>query len=565
MSSFGTGEGTGSAADAGGSGRWWALAALSLSGLLVGLDSTVLNVALPELSTSLHATTSQLQWFADAFTLVVGLAMLPAANLGDRYGRKRLLVASLVLFSAASAWCAFSASAGELIAARAAMGLGGAAMLPLGLAMLPTLFPDSDERRRAVSMWALAGTASLPLGPILGGLLLDHFWWGSVFVINVPLAAFGALLLARFLPEARSARPLALDVPGAILSSAALAALIYGFINAGQHGWESAGAWAPILAGVVLFTAFIGWERRSSHPLIELGLFANRQFVWGTVHATIAPFALFGLLFVLPQYFQSVGGISPLGTGLRLVPMFAGMVIGTRTGDVLARRTGVGTVIADGFVLAAAGLLVGARTGAGSGYGFTAGWTAVLGFGVGIAMPTAIGAALSVLTAERAGAGSGLMQAVRQVGGTVGVAVLGTVLDSGYRGRARTGRLPAALAQSVHDSVAGGVAVARELHDDALGHVVRVAFVHGMDLTLIVSGTLVLAGAILAAVFMPRHVPAAANQPAAEPADEQRAGNERADRQPFGRRECAKVKLHRRPWPVGALGIPPLTMKEARR
>ena len=285
-----------------GGGQRWALAALALSGLVIGLDSTVLNVALPELSTSLHATTGQLQWFADAYTLVVGVAMPPAANLGDRYGRKRLLVASLLLFSVASAWCAFSKSAGEMIAARAVLGLAGAAMLPLGMAMLPTLFPDRDERRRAISMWALASTAGLPLGPILGGMLLDHFWWGSVFLINVPLAAIGALVLVWFLPEARSARPLALDVPGAILSSTALAALIYGFINAGQHGWGQAGTWAPVLAGLALFAAFIGWDRRSSHPLIELGLFTNPQFVWGIVHATIAPFALFGLLFVLPQY-----------------------------------------------------------------------------------------------------------------------------------------------------------------------------------------------------------------------------------------------------------------------
>jgi MFS family permease len=173
------------------------LAALALSGLTIGLDSTVLNVALPELSTSLHATTGQLQWFADAYTLVVGVAMLPAANLGDRYGRKRLLVASVLLFSVASAWCAFSTSADELIAARAVLGLAGAAMVPLGMAMLPTLFPDSDERTRAISMWALASIAGLPLGPILGGLLLDYFWWGSVFLINVPLAVFSARLHQR--------------------------------------------------------------------------------------------------------------------------------------------------------------------------------------------------------------------------------------------------------------------------------------------------------------------------------------------------------------------------------
>jgi DHA2 family multidrug resistance protein-like MFS transporter len=523
-----TGDHPGTAeARTGRAGRWWALAALALTGLVIGLDSTVLNVALPELSTSLHATTSELQWFADAYTLVVGVAMLPAANLGDRYGRKRLLVASLILFAAASAWCAVSTSPGELIAARAALGLAGAALMPLGMAMLPTLFPDRDERTRAISMWALASTAGLPLGPIIGGLLLDHFWWGSVFLLNVPLAAAAAAALAVLLPEARSLRPLPLDVPGALLSSAALAAVIYGFINAGQHSWRAAGTWAPILVGLALFAAFIGWERHSTHPLVELSLFSNPQFVWGTVHATIANFAFFGLFFVVPQYFQSVDGTSPLGTGIRLLPMIAGLVIGTRTGSALARRVGAGIVIAAGFVLAAAGLAGGATTAVGTGYGFAAAWIALLGLGAGIALPTAISAALGALTAERAGAGSGLMQALRQLGGAVGVAVLGTVLDSGYRSRARTGHLPAAMAQTVHDSVAGGVAVAARLRDDALAAVVRAAFVHGMDLTLTVSGALVAAGAVLAFLFLPRRARRAAATPttalpAKATADEQR-------------------------------------------
>jgi MFS transporter, DHA2 family, multidrug resistance protein len=492
---------------AGRSGRWWALAALALSGLTIGLDATVLNIALPELSTSLHATTGQLQWFSTAYTLVVGVAMLPAANLGDRYGRKRLLVGALVLFAAASAWCALSTSSGELIAARGALGLAGAALLPLGFAMLPTLFPGRDERARAVALWTLASSAGLPLGPIVGGWLLDHFWWGSVFLINVPLAAVGAVALVVFLPEARSARPLALDGPGLVLSAAGLAGVIYGFINADQHGWGAAGTWAPAVAGVVLLAGFIAWQRRSAHPLIELSLFTNRNFAWGTVHATIVNFALFGLLFAVPQYFQSVDGTTPLGTGLRLLPMIAGMLAGTSTGGRLARRFGARIVIATGFLLAAAALGAAATTSAGTGYGFAAAWVAVLGVGIGLALPAAMSAALGALTAERAGAGSGLMQALRQVGGTIGVAVLGTVLGSGYRARAHAGRLPAPLADAVHSSVAAGIAVARQLHDDALARTVRAAFVHGMDLTLVVSGALVLAGAILAALFMSRPAP----------------------------------------------------------
>lgn len=484
--------------------RWWALAALALTGLIIGIQSTVTNIALPQLSTALHATIGQLQWIASAFTLVAGVGMLPAANLADRYGRKRLLAGSLVLFAAGSCWCALSGSSGELIAAQAVLGLAGAALLPLGFAMLPTLFPDPGQRAWAVMIWTAASAVGLPLGPVIGGLLLDHFWWGAVFLPNAGLALAGVAAVAVFVPEARSSRPVALDVPGAALSSAALAGVIYGFINAGQHGWGSAGTWASILAGAVLLAGFVAWERRSAHPLIELGLFRNGHFVWGTVHATIANFAFFGMLFAVPQYFQSVDGITPLGTGIRLLPMALGLVIGTQLGGPLAKRSGVGTVIAAGFALAAAGLAAGATTGTGTGYGFAAGWIALLGLGVGIALPAALNAALGALPAERAGAGSGLMQAMRQVGGTIGVAVLGTVLSSGYRGRVRTGHLPAALAGATRDSVAAGIAVAGRLHDTGLAQIVRAAFVHGMDLTLIVSGAVVAVGAVFAALFLPR-------------------------------------------------------------
>jgi EmrB/QacA subfamily drug resistance transporter len=490
---------------------------LALSGLTIGLDATVLNIALPELSTSLHASTGQLQWFSTAYTLVVGVAMLPASNLGDRFGRKRLLIASLGLFAAASAWCAWSSSAGELIAARAALGLAGAALMPLGFAMLPTLFPGSGERARAVTIWTSASALGLPLGPIVGGWLLGHFWWGSVFVLNVPLALAGAVALAVFLPEARSAHPVRLDVPGAVLSSAGLAGLIYGFINAGQHSWSSVTTCLPILAGLVLLGAFVAWQRRSSHPLIELSLFKNGQFAWGTVHATIANFALFGLLFAVPQFFQSVHGASALGSGIRLLPMIGGILLGSQSGAALAKRFGSRAVICVGFLLAALALGLAATTRVDTGYGFAATWIAILGLGIGLALPAAMSGALGALSAERAGAGAGLIQALRQVGGTIGVAILGTVLSSGYHDRLPTGQLSAPLAATAHDSVAAGIGVAHQLHDDQFAHLVQVAFVHGMDLALIVSGVLVLAGAVLAFLFLPRHTPPAVDQPAKQP------------------------------------------------
>jgi DHA2 family multidrug resistance protein-like MFS transporter len=498
---------------------WWALGALALSGLTIGLDATVLNIALPELSTSLHASTGSLQWFSTAYTLVVGVAMLPASNLGDRFGRKRFLVGSLFLFGAASLWCALSTSTGELIAARAVLGLAGAALLPLGFAMLPILFPDKDKRAKAVTMWTLASALGLPLGPIVGGWLLDHFWWGSVFILNVPLCVVGAIALIMFLPESRSARPVALDVPGTLLSSIGLGGLIFGFIEADTKGWAAPVTWIPIIVGIALLTAFIRWEKRSTHPLVELSLFEHRGFTWGTIQATIANFALFGLLFAVPQYFQSIDGTTPLGTGIRLLPMIGGMLVGTQTSARLVKKIGTGLAITIGFLLTAASLGIAATTTISTSYGFAAAWIAVLGLGIGLALPAAMTAALSALSVERAGAGSGLIQAVRQVGGTVGVAVLGTVLGSGYRSRVDVGHLSIGVANTVRESVSAGIEVGRQLHDETLIRSVQVAFDHGMNLTLLVSGILVFIGAALALVFLPRR-PAPKEPTPIEPAPE---------------------------------------------
>lgn len=494
---------------------WWALAALALSGLTIGLDATVLNIALPQLSTALHASTGQLQWFSTAYTLVVGVAMLPASNLGDRFGRKRFLIGSLVLFAAASAWCAWSTSASELIAARALLGLAGAALMPLGFAMLPTLFPATEQRTKAVTMWTLASALGLPLGPIVGGWLLGHFWWGSVFVLNVPMAIVGAIALTLLLPEARSTRAVALDIPGALLSSAGLAGVIYGFIAAGRHGWGVAPTWLPIVAGLAVLACFAAWEKHTDHPLIELSLFSNGAFAWGTVHATIANFALFGLLFAVPQYFQSVNDTSPLGSGVRLLPMIGGIMVGGQLGGKVAKRVTPRALITVGFTLAAVALAAAATTDVDTSYGFAAAWIAALGLGLGLVLPAAMGGALGALSAERAGAGSGLMQALRQVGGTVGVAILGTVLSSGYHNRLDTPNLPADASHAAHDSIGAGLHVAATLHDDSLAQAVRAAFVHGMDLTLICSGGLTLLGAVLAATFLSRRSPTS-NDPTAD-------------------------------------------------
>jgi MFS transporter, DHA2 family, multidrug resistance protein len=512
----------------GGNRRWWALLAMAASVLVVGLDLTVLNLALPTIATQLHASTGDLQWFNDAYSLVLAAAILPAGTLGDRYGRKRILLISLVVFGASSALCSFATSTGGLIAARAVLGIGAAAIFPMSLAVIPVLFKP-EERQKAIALMASATFLSFPIGPLVGGYLLDHFWWGSVFLINVPIVALAILAVVFLLPESRSEHRPGLDPLGVVLSSAGLAALTYGFIRAGQNGWADAISLATLGAGVLLLLGFVGWERRvrDGQPLIELGLFRSGGFTWGTLLVTLVSFAMFGIFFALPQYFQSVLGVNAMGSGLRLLPMIGGMIVGMVGGTRLAEKglASAKALVAAGFAIMGTALATGTATSVSSGTGFAAAWIAAAGFGLGLAMPQAMNAALGALSAERSGSGSALISAMRQVGATIGVAVLGTVLSSAYHARLTLTGLPDAAASTVRSSVAGGVGVAHALHSATLLDEVRTAFVHGMDIMLWACGGIALASAILALLFLPRRAPgpAAAGSGSGELAPE-RAG-----------------------------------------
>jgi DHA2 family multidrug resistance protein-like MFS transporter len=511
--------------------RWWALGALALSVLVVGLDLTVLNLALPTLGTDLHASTSDLQWFVDAYSLVLAAALLPAGLLGDRLGRKRALVPALVLFGLASLACAYSHSSGELVAARAVLGLGAAVIMPLSLAVIPVLFTPA-ERQKAIAVVMSAVFIGYPLGPILGGWLLDNFWWGSVFLINVPVIALALIAVTLLMPESRSEQHPRLDVAGVVISSAGLVALVYGFIKAGQNGWGDATALATLIGGAAVLAAFYLWERGiarrpGGQPLVQLSLFESAGFTWGTILSTLVSFALFGILFAMPLYFRDVRGLDSLGAGVRLLPMIGGMVVGMIVGTRLQtpRKTPDGTpgtslvgakvLVTVGFVVMAAALAAGASTTIHSGTGFGAAWFAVAGLGLGLAMPSAMNAAIGALTAERSGAGSAVITAFRQVGATLGAAILGTVLSSAYQARLHLAGLPAAAASTVHSGVSGGVVVAHALGSASLLGSVDGAFVHGMDVMLWVCAGIALAAGLLGLAFLPSRAGAgeAAGQP----------------------------------------------------
>ena len=479
--------------------RWLALSALAIAMLTIGLDVTVLTVALPTLSVDLGASTSDLQWFNTAYTLVLAAAMLPAGALGDRFGRKKLLLGALVLFGAASVACAYAATPGQLIAARAALGLGAAVMMPLSMAVLPVLFPDAADRSRALSIWVTATAIGLPIGPLLGGWLLDQLWWGSVFLINVPLVLIGAVAVALLVPESRSALRSPTDFVGAVLSCVGLLSLTYGFIRAGSQGWGDELAWTSILTGIAVLALFLLWQNRTRFPLIDLSLFASAGFRWGTVFMTLVNFGMFGLFFTVPQYFQAVLGTDALGSGLRLLPLIGGLVVGTRIGEPLQRRTDTRTVLVGGFGLLASALVLGAFTTVASPYWFTAVWITLVGAGMGFVMPAAMGMALGALSEERSGSGSALMQALRQAGATIGIAILGTVLATQYR--SELGELDV---EPIREGVNAGVAVAKSVGDPGLLHEVQTSFVSGMGAMLWVCAGICAVALALAARLQPK-------------------------------------------------------------
>ncbi|MEU0546063.1 MFS transporter [Nocardia sp. NPDC005978] len=476
--------------------RWLALGALAVAMLTIGLDVTVLTVALPTLAVDLHAGTGALQWFSSAYTLALAAVMLPAGALGDRYGRKKILLAALLLFGAASLACAFAGTSGQLIAARAVLGLAAAAMMPLSMAILPGLFPDPADRQRALTIWITSTAIGLPLGPIVGGWLLQNFWWGSVFLINVPMVAIGATAVALLVPESRSANAVRVDLPGVALSVFGMLGLTYGFIRFGEQSWGDGLAWAAVAGGVALLTAFVLWQRRAAHPLIDLGLFAAPGFRWGTVYMIVVNFAMFGLFFTMPQYFQAVLGADALGSGLRLLPLIGGLIVGSRVVDRLLPRAGLRVVLTSGFALLAGGLALAALLTADSGYGVAATALALLGAGMGLVMPAAMGLAMGELAAERAGSGSALLQALRQAAGTIGVAVLGTVLATRYRAELGSVNRP-----PVDDGVNAGVGVAHRLGDTELLAHVQTAFMGGMSAMLWVCAAVCLGATVMAALL----------------------------------------------------------------
>ena len=488
-------------------GRWWALAAVAASFLVVGLDSYIVVTALPTFSVKLGASESQLQWITTAYTLAWAGLLLPIGKLGDKLGRRKVLMAGLALFGVASVAASQVTTAGELITLRAVMGAGGAVIMPMGLAIIPVLFPEEAARRRAVTVTTAGAMVSLPLGPLLGGWMLSHFAWGWIFLVNVPVAALALAGVWLLVPESRDPANPRLDWPGALLSAAGIIGVVYAVIEEPADGWN-AQVLASLLGGAALTGLFILRQGTCAAPLVDLRLFRNRLFSWGSAAFAVISFAMTGVLFVLTPYLQIVQGNDAQGTGLRLLPMIAALIAAAAGSEVLAARTGVKFVIPAGMALSAAGLLILAHVTASSGYGIVALALTVFGAGLGLGLPLAADAVLGTLAPHQTGMGNALSRTLQSVGVTLGTAVLGSVLSSAYRNElaGHLAALPPGARNAAAASVAGAHSVAARLPGPAgrlLAQAAGTAYAHGMTHAAAVCTGLLIICAIACLILLP--------------------------------------------------------------
>jgi len=489
------------------SGRWWALAALVVSGLVIALDNTVLVTALPTLSTKLGASMTELQWISAAYTLALGGFLLVGGVLGDRYGRRRMLLAGLLVFCVSSLVASQVTTATALISMRAIMGFGAAFIIPLSLSILPSLFSEA-ERPRAVAAAAAAAFVGLPLGPLVAGFLLTHYAWGSIFLINVPVVVLALLGVWFLVPESKDPQPRRLDWIGAILSVVGVVALVYGVIEEPVRGWGDARVLGGLIGGTIVLAAFVAWDLLEREPFVDMRLFVNPRFTWATMAFVIVGFGLFGVMFILTPYIQIVLGNDAQATGIKLLPMIAGVIAGAGLGNVVAARLGARLAIPAGMLISTGGLVILSRISADSGYGLVAGALVVIGFGMGIAFPTALDTVLGTLPPAQTGVGTALTRMLQQVAASFGVAILGSILNSRYRDSLapQLAGLPAAARDAARGSIAGAAAVASHLPPAVAGPLrlaAHVAYVDGMTQVMLVSAALMLVGTVLIAVFLP--------------------------------------------------------------
>lgn len=497
--------------------RWQILGVLLLALVVTSIDHTVINVALPRLVDDLHSTASQLQWIVAAYTIVFAGLLLTAGSLGDRFGRRRALLAGLTAFLGGSVFAGLSTSTTMLIAARGVMGVGGALIMPTTLSILVNAFGSPRERAKAIAAWTAASGAGIALGPIVGGALMRSFSWSSVFWINVPLLAVALVGALHVIPESKDPHATRLDPIGALLSIAGVGTIVYAIIEGPSSGWTSNITLAAFAVGLLVTAAFIGWEVRREEPMLDLSLFRNPAFTAASVALAMLFFAMAGAVFLQAQYLQFILQYSPLVAGCALVPAAIGMMVGTGAGSHLAGLFGGRVAVASGTLLAAGGLAVQAGFVDGTSYLPTGLGLLLFGLGAGMAMPSATDLIMATLPPARAGVGSAVNDTVRELGGALGVAIIGSVSATRYTSSLRSdlrqvGGLSASTRTALADNVGSTLASSQRLGASgrdiaALG---RQAFVDSMTTALWIAVGMAVAATVIAAINLPRHRPTGA-------------------------------------------------------
>jgi EmrB/QacA subfamily drug resistance transporter len=484
--------------------------------VVIGVDNTILNVALPSIVRALDASGSQLQWMVDAYTIVFACLLLTAGSIGDRYGRRRTLLFGLAWFGVFSALASTASSPGMLIAARALMGVGGAFIFPTTLSILTNTFREPAERARAIGVWAGVAGIGIAIGPVVGGLLVEHFGWGSVFLINVPVCATTFFLARWLVPNTSAPEESPLDPIGALLSIAGLVALLFAIIEVPNHGWVAPDVLGSFVIGVLFLGLFAAWEARNPRPMLDVRFFRNARFSAASATITLAYFALFASTFLLTQYFQFVLGYSALKSGLMLTPVALGLIIGSPVAPRFVHRLGTKRVVVFGLLVVAAAMACYASNTIMSSFALGFGVRLVDGMGMGFTVAPVTESIMGSLPTSRAGVGSAVNDTTRQTGGALGVAVLGSIFASSYHATFDSARgLSHHVTHAARDSIGTSLQVANHLPAGAaarLRDVAHGAFLSSMRITYMCAVAVVLGAAFVAARFLPAR--------AAEPSDE---------------------------------------------
>ncbi|OBG95767.1 transporter [Mycobacterium sp. E3251] len=483
-----------------------ALGVICLGVFVISVDATIVNVALPTLSRELDADTAQLQWIVDAYTLVMSGLLLSAGSLSDRFGRRGWLNSGLALFAVTSAVAAHTDSAAQLIAARAAMGVGAAVIFPTTLGLITNIFTDAAARAKAIGPWAAMVGVGVAVGPISGGWLLEHFWWGSIFMVNIPIAAVAIVGGILFVPTSRDPAAPRVDAGGLLLSAAGITTLVYTVIEAPTWGWTNGRTAIGFASAAAVLAGFALWERRSDHPMLDVSVFVDRRFSGGSLAVTAGFLTLFGFIFVITQYFQFIKDYTAFQSGVRLLPVAASIALASIAGPRLVERAGTTAVVAAGLTVFATGLAWASTADAATPYTQIATQMLLLGGGLGLTVSPSTEAIMGSLSADKAGVGSAVNDTTRELGGTLGVAIAGSIFASVYSGHLGAAALTGLPADAMRHSMALAHRVIEQLPAQRAGGVraaVDRAFLDGLQVSSLVCAGIALGAAIVVGWLLP--------------------------------------------------------------